>query len=81
MNEGAKKPFLTVRHLQEDVDYLFCPICKEHVPCVRTETGYWEVTCPGCTGECGLCKCYLARFCFGRREEFPPLPSPEGGNS
>ncbi len=64
-----------VGDLQQDVDYLYCPICKEHVPCIRTDTGYWEVTCPGCSGECGLCRCYLSRFCFGRREEFPPLPA------
>jgi len=60
--------------LQENIDYLYCPICNDHVACIRTETGYWEVECPGCTGECGMCKCYLARFCFGKREEFPPLP-------
>jgi len=59
--------------LDEDVDYLYCPVCKKHVACIRTDTGYWEVTCSGCPGECGVCKCYLARFCFGRREEFPPL--------
>ena len=59
--------------LQEDVDYLFCPVCDKHIPCLRTETGHWEVCCPGCVGECGMCKCYLAPFCFGRREEFPPI--------
>ncbi len=69
-----------VEDLQDNIDYLYCPVCKRHVPCLRTETGYWEVTCPGCTGECGLCKCYLARFCFGRREEFPPLHLEEGGH-
>ena len=63
--------------LQANIDYLYCPVCKAHVPCIRTETGYWEVTCPGCFGECSLCECYLARFCFGRREEFPPLPTSE----
>ncbi|MBW8000582.1 MAG: hypothetical protein FVQ80_00990 [Planctomycetes bacterium] len=66
-----------VNDLQENIDYLYCPVCKEHVPCIRTDTGYWEVTCPGCIGECSLCQCYLARFCFGRREEFPPLPPPQ----
>ena len=38
--------------LQANIDYLYCPVCKAHVPCIRTETGYWEVTCPGCFGEC-----------------------------
>jgi rubrerythrin len=59
--------------LEAGVDYLFCPVCKSHVPCVRVETGGWEVQCPGCAGECGLCKCYLQRFCFGSREQFPPF--------
>ena len=63
-----------VGDLQQDVDYLYCPVCKEHVPCIRTDTGYWEVTCPGTAGECGMSRCYLSRICFGPREEFPPLP-------
>ena len=72
--------------LEQDVDYLFCPECKIHVACRRLEAGGWEVQCPGCVGECGLCKCYLKRFCFGTREQFPPfdpadnvipLPPPE----
>ncbi len=59
--------------LEAGLDYLFCPVCKTHVPCVRVETGGWEVLCPGCTGECGMCKCFLQRFCFGSREQFPPF--------
>lgn len=61
--------------LDQGVDYLYCPVCKSHVPCVRVETGGWEVQCPGCAGECGLCQCYLKRFCFGSREQFPPFVS------
>ncbi len=72
--------------LQEHRDYLYCPVCKTHVACHRLESGGWEVQCQGCTGECGLCKCYLKRFCFGSREEFPPFeadadvagPGPKG---
>lgn len=73
MNEKKERTSL-IENLQENVDYLYCPICEKHIPCIRTDTGYWEVTCPGCKGECGMCKCYLARYCFGRREEFPPFP-------
>lgn len=76
MNE-RKESTSPIENLQENVDYLYCPVCEKHVPCIRTDTGYWEVTCPGCRGECGMCKCYLARYCFGRREEFPPFPSEE----
>jgi rubrerythrin len=59
--------------LEEATDYLFCPVCKIHVSCRRVESGGWEVDCPGCAGECGVCKCYLQRFCFGSREQFPPF--------
>ncbi len=67
------KPAPTPISMQEGIDYLFCPVCKIHVPCLRIETGGWEVQCPGCIGECGYCKCYLQRFCFGGREQFPPF--------
>lgn len=59
--------------LAENTDYLFCPVCKIHVPCLRVDTGGWEVQCPGCTGECGRCDCHLQRYCFGTREQFPPI--------
>jgi hypothetical protein len=58
---------------QEGVDYLYCSHCRIHVPCRRLPSGGWEVQCPGCAGECGFCQCYLRRFCFGSREQFPPL--------
>lgn len=70
------KPQPDPASMETGVDYLFCPVCKSHVPCVRVESGGWEVLCPGCTGECGLCKCYLQRFCFGSREQFPPFRVP-----
>ncbi len=59
--------------LTTDTDYLYCPICRVHVPCRRVPTGGWEVDCPGCDGECAFCNCYLQRFCFGNRELFPPF--------
>ena len=34
--------------LKEDIDYLFCPTCRVHVPCQRLATGGWEVMCQGC---------------------------------
>lgn len=68
---GFPPPFTSLKH---DVDYLYCPVCKTHIACIRTDVG-WEVCCPGCIGECAMCKCYLSRFCFGRREEFPPFPT------
>jgi rubrerythrin len=75
------KPEPSPISMQEGVDYLFCPVCKIHVPCLRMETGGWEVQCPGCVGECGYCKCYLQRFCFGGREQFPPFGAAAGSPS
>ncbi len=59
-------------------DYLWCPVCQIHVPCTRIPSGGWEVACPGCRGECMRCHCYLKRFCFGGRNEFPPFDPEEG---
>lgn len=59
--------------LEENTDYLYCPVCRAHVPCRRIPGGGWEVQCPGCAGECGFCSCHLQRFCFGSREQFPPF--------
>lgn len=59
---------------EEDTDYLFCSVCRIHVPCRRIGSGGWEVLCPGCTGECAFCQCHLKRFCFGSRDQFPPNP-------
>lgn len=72
-------PFKKFREdmLEDDTDYLFCPVCRTHVPCRRLATGGWEVMCPGCAGECGFCGCHLRRFCFGSREQFPPFPANE----
>lgn len=52
--------------LKDDLDYFFCSECRKHVPCVRIEPGVWEVLCPRCVGECGLCSCHLAGYCFGQ---------------
>lgn len=61
--------------LEDDTDYLFCPVCRTHVPCRRVPSGGWEVECAGCVGECAFCDCHLRRFCFGSREQFPPFTS------
>jgi hypothetical protein len=73
--EPTMKPRIALvkGQLQEDTDYLFCPLCNSHVPCKRVPAGGWEVECPGCIGECVSCACYLKRFCFGSREQFPPF--------
>ncbi len=63
--------------LKSDTDYLFCPVCKAHVPCRRIPSGGWQVECPGCAGECASCACHLAKFCFGSREQFPPFEGTE----
>jgi hypothetical protein len=65
--------------LSRNQDYLWCPVCQIHVPCSRIPAGGWEVDCPGCVGECLRCKCYLKRFCFGGRDQFPPFEPGEGG--
>ncbi len=59
--------------LGQDVDYLYCPQCKLHIPCRRLDIKGWEVECPDCLGECGLCGCHLRKFCFSSRDDFPPL--------
>ena len=75
-----------LQRLDPGVDYLFCPECKEHVPCVRTDVG-WEVQCPRCIGECGYCGCPLREACIGVSQdtsraqippeaEIPPCPFP-----
>ncbi len=61
----------------KNTDYLYCPICRVHVPCQRVDSGGWEVDCAGCQGECAFCDCYLKRFCFGNRELFPPFDKPD----
>ena len=62
------------KSLKRDVDYLFCPSCQKHVPCLRTELGWFEVQCPQCLGECGICKCPLREFCFGVNVGAGPIP-------
>ena len=62
--------------LQPGIDYLYCPACQKHVACIRTEFGWWEVECPMCIGECGVCKCHLREFCFGMKTgRSGPIPS------
>lgn len=57
---------MTSGNLKEKVDYFYCDVCKIHVPCVRMEPGVWEVRCPQCVGECAVCGCHLANYCFGQ---------------
>lgn len=53
------------REMAPRVDYIYCDECDEHVPCLRLEPGVWEVQCPRCVGECAVCGCHLADYCFG----------------
>ena len=78
MSNGTVEDFEAAQ-LVRDRDYLWCPICKIHVACTRVPSGGWEVHCPGCQGECLGCGCYLKRFCFGGRDQFPPFQSRKGG--
>lgn len=78
---STEEKFKKIRESQEglmtqNTDYLYCDVCRIHVPCQRVPSGGWEVHCPGCSGECAFCNCYLKRFCFGSREQFPPFQSP-----
>ncbi len=57
---------MRTEELREELDYFFCRECRKHVPCLRIEPGVWEVLCPRCVGECGLCSCHLAGYCFGQ---------------
>ncbi len=57
---------MRVTQMQEELDYFYCRECRTHVPCVRLEPGVWEVLCPRCVGECGLCACHLVGYCFGQ---------------
>lgn len=55
-----------VTGLQPRTDYFYCDECRKHVPCVRLKPGVWEIRCPNCAGECALCGCHLAKYCFGK---------------
>ncbi len=57
---------MTHHQLQQEVDYIYCVECKEHVPCIPLEPGVWEVQCHRCVGECAMCRCHLATYCFGK---------------
>ena len=61
--------------LEPDVDYFYCEECKQHIPCRRTDTGYWEVECGHCIGECSVCHCPLRVLCFGFAAGAPPIPT------
>jgi hypothetical protein len=55
-----------LRQLQPNVDYFYCGECGRHVACIRLEPGLWEVQCPRCVGECGLCSCSANGICQGK---------------
>ena len=57
---------LNPQQLLPGVDYLYCADCGHHVGAIRLQTGVWEVQCPRCVGECGLCSCKTTRECRGR---------------
>ncbi len=40
------------------VDYFYCGICGQHVPCIPLGHERWEVQCSQCVGDCGLCACH-----------------------
>ena len=52
--------------LEPRTDYFYCEECQKHVPCVRLKPGTWEIRCPNCAGECAVCGCHLAKYCFGK---------------
>jgi hypothetical protein len=57
---------LNPQQLQPGVDYLYCAECGHHVGCIRLQPGVWEVQCPRCVGECGLCSCKTSQECRGK---------------
>lgn len=57
---------LKPQQLLPGVDYLYCPDCGQHVGCTRLQPGLWEVQCPRCVGECGLCGCDKTGTCHGQ---------------
>ncbi len=56
---------MQAHELQPRVDYLYCERCEHHVACIRLRPGVWEVQCPRCAGECGLCGCSKVGACLG----------------
>ncbi len=57
---------LNPQQLLPGVDYLYCSECGHHVGCIRLQPGVWEVQCPRCVGECGLCGCKTTHTCRGQ---------------
>ncbi len=57
---------LNPQQLLPGVDYLYCHECGHHVGCTRLQPGVWEVQCPRCVGECGLCDCSTTGTCHGQ---------------
>ncbi|MGH9524909.1 MAG: hypothetical protein ACRD3E_20480 [Terriglobales bacterium] len=56
---------LNPKQLLPGVDYLYCAECRQHVGAIRLQAGVWEVQCPRCVGECGLCSCKTTQVCRG----------------
>lgn len=64
----ARNAPVITKEVAPRVDYIYCDECQTHVPCVRLEPGVWEVQCPRCVGECAVCGCHLADYCFGQND-------------
>ncbi len=62
----SDRPLLNPQQLLPGLDYLYCPDCGHHVGCLRLQPGVWEVQCPRCVGECGLCGCKSTGSCQGK---------------
>ncbi len=64
--EDEDPVLLNPQQLMPGVDYLYCAACGHHVGCIRLQPGVWEVQCPRCVGECGLCGCKSTHTCRGK---------------
>lgn len=63
----------SLNDLEPEVSYLYCSVCKQHIPCRYLPSGVWLVECPRCTGECGSCVCELVEICLGGAGTFPDV--------
>ena len=57
---------LNPQQLLPGVDYLYCAECGHHIGSIRLQPGVWEIQCPRCVGECGLCSCSTTQVCRGK---------------
>jgi hypothetical protein len=64
--QSENPALMNPQQLLPGVDYLYCPECGHHVGCIRLQAGVWEIQCPRCVGECGLCGCKATQACRGK---------------